>query len=265
VGRNVPKEVISVSGAIKVSAGGFHTCIISALKRVWCWGYNRYGQLGTSNTSDSNIPVEVVGLNSDVSDVSLGRFHSCVIDILSQLYCWGHNINGQLGLGHTTDKSIPTMVVFDNGHAVQVSLGSYHSCIVNNLSQVWCWGANWYGVLGDGTTTTRTTPTQTSLTTSASKIDVGGYHSCAVDNRSDLYCWGGNYYGQLGLGTISYLVVLPTKVTAVDDVVQVSAGGYSTLLVDGNDNIMSMGRNNYGQLGLGDTTNRNTPTLLTGI
>jgi len=148
---------------------------------------------------------------------------------------------------------------------VEVSLGDFHSCIINNLSQVWCWGwgSNGSGALGDGTTTHRTTPPQTSLVTSASQIELGWSHSCAVDDRSDLYCWGYNLYGQLGLGTYSIRQLVPTKVT--DDVVQVSAGGDSTLLVDGNDNIMSMGDNQYGQLGLGDKTNRNTPTLITGI
>jgi len=264
--RNVPKEVISVSGAIKIAAGEVHTCIISALKRVWCWGLEKHGQLGTGSTgnNDSDIPIEVVGLNRDISDVSLGSFHTCALDILSQLYCWGWNQYGELGLGHQLRKFTPTKVVFENSRVTKVSLGLHYSCIVNNLSQVWCWGSNQNGQLGDGTTTHRRTPTQTSLATSASHIGSGGRHSCAIDDRSDLYCWGTNGYGQLGLGTNSDTYV-PTKVTAVDDVVQVSAGAYFTFLVDGNDNIMSMGDNHYGELGLGDTTNRNTPTLLTGI
>jgi len=266
VDRNAPKEVVSVSGAVKVSAGRLHTCIISSLKKLLCWGDNSNGQLGTGNTSSSYIPIEVVELNSDISNVSLGGFHTCAIDILSQLYCWGYNSYGQLGLGHGTNKSTPTMVTFQDSHVVQVSLGYRHSCIINNLSRVWCWGYNGSGQLGIGAFGFYGViiPTKISLETAASQIDLGNNHSCAIDNLSNLRCWGQNGHGQLGLGTTSNKNV-PTKVTAVDDVAQVSAGGWFTFLVDGDDNIMSMGFNNYGQLGIGDKTKRNIPTLLTGI
>ena len=118
------------------------------------------------------------------------------------------------------------------------------------LSQVWCWGQNDDGQLGDGTTTNCTIPTQTSLTAAASQIDLGLSHSCAVDDRSDLYCWGWNRYGEFGLGTFNSYKHIPTKVTAVDGVFQVNAGGHFTFLDDGNDN---------------NTTSRNTPTQLNRI
>ena len=265
--QKTPKEVISVRGAVTISAGDAHTCIITALKKVLCWGYNGYGQLGIGTTSwPNNIPIEVVGLNNDIVDVSLGDHSTCTIDILSQLYCWGWNRYGGLGLGHTDNKSKPTEVVFNNGRVMKVSLGEYHMCIINNLSQVWCSGGNKYGQLGDGTTIDSYFPKLSSLVTAASQIDLGNLHSCVIDIHSDLYCWGMGGYGQLGLGPPTLDKNVPTKVTAVDHVVQVGAGREATFLVDGNGNIMGMGRNYKGQLGLGDTTHRNIPTLLlTGI
>ena len=82
-----------------------------------------------------------------------------------------------------------------------IALGSGHSCALLTNSAVMCWGWNYYGQLGDGTTTDRTTPAEVSGITTATSIALGSYHSCALLGDGTVMCWGRNDYGQLGDGT----------------------------------------------------------------
>ena len=132
-------------------------------------------------------------------------------------------------------------------------------------------GLNYYGQAGDGSTTDCLTPTQIFLENVASQINIGIKDSCILDNLSDLWCWGNNVWGQLGLvGNNSHEnVPVPQKVTSYQysfDTSKISLVYFHTLLVNDDDNIvMGMGRNFDGQLGVGDNTSRNTPTLLPGF
>ena len=81
--------------------------------------------------------------------------------------------------------------------------GSEHSCARRASGAVACWGYNFYGNLGDGTTTIRLTPTAVSGLPDADQISVGAYHTCARRSSAALLCWGSNGYGRLGDGTTS--------------------------------------------------------------
>ena len=83
-----------MSNITSVSTGGNHTCAIDALSDLYCWGHNRYGQLGDGTTTDSLIPLEIM---SNITSVSTGGNHTCAIDTNLDLYCWGDNTFGQIG------------------------------------------------------------------------------------------------------------------------------------------------------------------------
>ncbi len=93
-----------------IAAGGRHACAVRATGRVVCWGHNLYGQLGNGTTTDSNRPVNVMGVTTAVS-VATGAEHSCAVLADGTARCWGRNDHGQLGNGTTTDSATPVVVM----------------------------------------------------------------------------------------------------------------------------------------------------------
>ena len=122
------------------------------------------------------------------------------------------------------------------------------------------------GQLGDGTSTQRVTPTPVSrLGSGVAALAVGGYHTCALTTGGASTCWGDNQYGQLGDGTRTQRVT-PTPVIGLDSGVAGVAAGYShTCAVTTGGGVLCWGYNQYGQLGDGTTTQRVTPTPVSGL
>ncbi len=138
-----------------VSAGGLHTCGLTAAGVAYCWGYNGFGQLGDGTTTDRSTPVLVAAPASvSFTAVSAGLRHTCGLTAAGVAYCWGYNGFGQLGDGTTTDRSTPVRVAGGVSFAT-VSAGEGHTCGVTAAGAAYCWGDNFFGELGDGTTTSR--------------------------------------------------------------------------------------------------------------
>ena len=142
-----------------MAAGAYHTCALTSSGGVQCWGHNDYGQVGDGTTTNHVMPVAVTGLASGVATVAAGRYHTCAVTSAGALYCWGSNAYGQLGDGTTTNRSTPVAVSGLTSGVVAVAPGDFHTCAVTSVGAVLCWGANGFGQVGDGTTTTpRLTP-----------------------------------------------------------------------------------------------------------
>jgi len=134
-------------------------------------------------------------------------------------------------------------------------------------SEVWCWGYNYYGQLGDGTTTNRLTPVQVQNLSGVVQVAEGLYHTCALKQDNTVWCWGSNDYGQLGDGTTTQKLT-PVQVQNLSGVVQVATGSYHTCAVKQDGTVWCWGNNAYGRLGDGTTINRYTPVQvknLTGV
>ncbi len=186
------------------------------------------------------------------SAVAAGESHTCGI-IGSDLYCWGLNSNGQLGLGDSNPRTVPTKVVALDGKTVTaVSAGTNHTCAIAD-GKVYCWGQGTSGQLGNGANNTSYTPVQVSgLSGTATAISAGGGHTCAIVGGA-ASCWGANADGQLGNNSTSNSNT-PVAVSTSGDmgsqtVTSIAAGGSHTCAVGADKQAYCWGNDSDQQLG----------------
>jgi alpha-tubulin suppressor-like RCC1 family protein len=198
---NTPVEVVGLSSGVSaVAAGDFHTCALVPGGGVQCWGYNYFGELGDGTNTDSNTPVDVVGLDTGVTVVSPGSAHTCAL-VSGGVKCWGQNQAGALGDGTNTDSNTPVDVIGLDSDATSVFAGGYHTCALVAGGGLKCWGDNLYGQLGDGTFTSSSTPENVAGMAQGVSAVVAGYlNNCALVGAGRAKCWGLTTYGWLGLG-----------------------------------------------------------------
>lgn len=196
-----------LAGVSQIVAGKSHTCARLDDGTVWCWGANDHGQLGDNTTTPRHTAIQVqnttgTGNLTGVSQITAGGNRTCARLSDNTAVCWGDNGYGELGNGETDDSPTPVQVM-DGTIALagvsQIETGDSHTC-ARLSSSVKCWGNNYEGELGDGTTTDSLAPVQVTGLSYVSEISVGGNHTCAKPSGYQLKCWGDNNYGQLGIG-----------------------------------------------------------------
>jgi alpha-tubulin suppressor-like RCC1 family protein len=223
-GQSCSTTPVSVSGGFaftSVSAGGAHTCALTAAGTAYCWGRNDYGQLGDNTTASAPTPVPVSG-GLTFSELSVGDLHTCGL-ASGGAYCWGHNDSGQLGDGSLADDSVPRPVTGDLLFQ-SISAGGSYTCGLTTESAAYCWGSKEWGELGDGSSTgheSAPVPVLGGLTFAS--LSTGAYHTCAIASDGEAYCWGYGGDGQLGDGAKAQRVV-PTPVSGGLAFSAISAG-----------------------------------------
>jgi alpha-tubulin suppressor-like RCC1 family protein len=194
-----------------VSAGFGHQCGVTPAGAAYCWGESSYGVLGNGSSGYAPSPVLVLG-GLTFAQVSAGQHHSCGVTTAGVAYCWGYGLDGQLGDGTTTYERWSPVAVQGGLTFAQVSAGgANYSCAVTTAGAAYCWGGNWLGQLGDGTTTARSSPVPVLGGLTFAQVSAGSGSTCGVTMDGVAYCWGYNNYGQLGNGTTTPSSV-PVKV-----------------------------------------------------
>ena len=245
-----------------VKTGWDSTCAIDTNSQVWCWGDNSNQKLNVESTDGYVYGPKLVQFPHNINAVELavGRNHQCILDDMSDIYCWGYNSYGQLGLGNFTSYvRTPAKVTLPSGLVpVSVQARSDFSCMLTTEQSVYCWGQN-NGHLGDGTSSNKNRPSQVLLpyTDKASVLSVGYRHSCVLSVDAKPYCWGFNNYGQLGTkstwsSTSEHLV--PIQIDVFGDVIDIEVGYEHTCALTRTQSIVCWGLATTGQLGYGSST-----------
>ncbi len=239
---NVPVAVSTagvLSGlTVTAVAGGADHSLAIANGQPYAWGYNGDGELGNGSNTDSNVPVAVstagVLAGKTVTAVAAGNDHNLAV-ANGQAYAWGSNSNGQLGNGSNTSSNVPVAVstagVLSGKTVTAVAAGEFQSLAVAN-GQVFAWGYNGDGELGNGTTTDSNVPVAvTSFVLSSldvTEVAAGEGSSYALTNTGRLFAWGDNTYGQLGIGSTGGSFTTPHEV--------LSPAGYIWTAIDSDAN-----------------------------
>lgn len=251
---------------VEVSVGdGSHGLALKNDGTVWAWGSNTYGQLGTGTTSSSSSIVQVSGL-TDIIAVSAGTDHSMALRNDGTVWIWGRNYYGALGNGGTDNlpHPIPTqMPGLQNVSAI--SAGTSYSLVITN-GQVWGWGFNDRGQLGNNSTVSQYTPVQESNGfTDVIAISAAIWHSLILRGNGNVFASGDNYNTVLGNGTNidSHTFIassnMPNNITAI------SAGGKLSLALRNDGTVWACGNNFYGSLGNGTNISNGIVAQVLGL
>jgi alpha-tubulin suppressor-like RCC1 family protein len=281
---------VSIIRPVDVKTGAYFACALYDEGSLKCWGWNGSGQLGLGTTSavgDSSLEIGGanlfvnVGTGRTVSKFAMGSSHVCAILDNTNLKCWGSGGNGKLGYGTTTSKGDnagemgDSLLAVDLGtgrYAVDIALGSTHTCALLDNATVKCWGGGASGRTGNETITDRGDNASemgnflpiVNLGTgrTATKIVAGLDYTCAILDNATVKCWGENQRGQLGKDSTTDLggtagsmgdTLLAINIGAGRTALDIIAG-YETVCVKRDDNTMiCWGRGNNGTLGNGGT------------
>jgi len=245
-----------------ITAGWAHTCGLTSAGTAYCWGRNDWGPVGDNTTTDRHTPVAVQQGGVTFASITSGRWHTCGLTSAGAAYCWGWNVNGQLGDNTTTDEHVPVAVQQGGVTFASMAAGGYNTCGLTSAGAAWCWGWNGEGELGDNTITDRHTPVavQQGGATFAS-ITTGGSHTCGLTGAGAAYCWGQNAYSQLGDNTITdrHTPVAVGGGLTWATVVSSEAASHICAVKLSSQVIYCWGLNDHGQLGDRTTTDRSSP------
>ena len=255
-------DFTSAGGVMQLVAGTGFMCVLGNNNSLYCWGNDAW-YTDRLNQTAFNYTAPNLGspTATGISKIAAGENFLCALSTTNTIKCYGWNIASILGATgpgtYATAASAVTMTL-PSGTPASISAGGAHACAMNTTGNLYCWGANNHGQVGDGTTANRNSPTL--ITTSVSKVSLGRNHSCAVLTSGAVKCWGENSFGQVGDATTTQRTS-PTSITlgGTGLASDLSLGDNSSCAIMTDNKLRCWGSNSAGQLAIGSTTNATSP------
>lgn len=224
INANTPTKVGIQTDWKTVQCGGYHTIALKQDGTLWAWGDNEFGQLGDGSYEYKTTPLKIGTQNW--SSISAGFQHSLAIRINGTLWGWGDNDYFQLGIKDNSKYYATPFQIGTSSNWKSISAGAWHSMALDNQDELWMWGDNEYGQIGDKTTTTAETPLKLNVSNKWAMVETGTWNSYAIDLDGYLWVWGDNEYFQLGESSVDVYVTEPLKLNNLTNWVNVSGGEY---------------------------------------
>lgn len=251
-----------------VDAGKNHFVVLKDDGSVWSWGDNTYGQLGAGGGGTSPAPITKTDGNRllKIKAIAVGGYHTVALDEDGTVWTWGRNSYGQLAQPITSPykNDNPTPVKLPEP-VIAIAAGDNHTLAVTESGDVWAWGRNAFGQLGENSGDS-STPVKVSGLSGIVAVAAGAEHSVALQSDGTVWTWGRNTTGQLGNGETTDVNNTPRKVPGLTNIMEIAAGDNHTLALkqDGT-TIWAWGSNAYGQLGDGGREDKLYPIQVQGI
>jgi alpha-tubulin suppressor-like RCC1 family protein len=271
-GRSSPGTTVGTSTMWKdvATSTGQFVAVSAGIKTdgtLWTWGSNGFGAMlgmGAGGASRSS-PGTTAGGGTNWKQIDLSAAHAGAVKTDGTLWTWGYNATGQLGDGSTTTASSPITTAGGGTDWKQVSCGYYSTAAIKSDGTLWTWGTNSGGILGDNTTTSRSSPgTTAGGGTNWKQVDIGSGLLAAVKTDGTLWTCGGNGFGQLGTGNTTSRSSPGTVAGGGTTWKQVAANDFNFAAIKTDGTLWTCGYNTQGQLGTGDTYGRSSPGTVAG-
>lgn len=263
-----PMQVVldGFGGWAAATAAQDHACALAHGGGRRCWGWNGHGQIGLGAVERMRYetPVGPMDAEPEWSELSSGWFHTCAVARDGGLSCWGSNGDGA-SAGPMADESVPApRAVDDTKTWAAVAAGGFHTCGLRNDGTIWCWGLNASGELGTGDNANRYEPEQVGCVDETCfddwvAVGMGSFHTCGIRASGGMWCWGGGLNGQLGVGPLNEDNSKRPLELAEGGWRAVTGGQSHTCAIREDRSLHCFGRNDFGQLGVGDKLRRDVP------
>ncbi|HEY9162740.1 MAG TPA: PKD domain-containing protein [Desulfomonilia bacterium] len=261
VSKAFPTQIGTDTDWVSIACGYQHTLAIKSNGTLWAWGLNDHGQLGLGDTVTRLVPTQV-GSEQWVC-IDAGSYHSVGLLLDGTLQAWGYGLYGQLGTGGVADELEPSYVGNGLPEWRVINAGRNHTAAIDGNGQLWTWGRNGYGQIGDGTTINKYDPIQIGTATNWEYVSAGDDQTIAKTTTGQLWAFGKNLQGQLGLGDTTSRTT-PVQIGTATNWSSVDTDAAHTVAIKTDGTLWCWGYNSNGQLGDGTTTDRTSPIQIDG-
>ena len=232
-------QIPNLTDVVQVYAGGLHSLALKADGTVWAWGYNDFGQLGNGNTTDSPTPVAVVGISTAI-DIAAQSSSSLALLSDGSIKAWGYNYLGNLGVGNNILTNPLPLNTLNINNAIDIEAGSGQGYAILSDGTVMKWGQQFGN-----------TPSLISGLNNVVDIGGGDGFGVALQANGELKIWG-------FCGTTANSPITGPTIPGVIDL-QICSTGQNVVAILADGTVRTWGRNDSGQLGIGNTSSTCTP------